>query len=148
MLRTFDGVAIIGSSAGASLAVNTFYRSKDKNICAISAHGRLKAGNYADSHRISLHRRAHLDSGRPSQSFYDSVMQVETRVIPNLSKQVKQRLLILTQLTDLVVPLKCMEIEGVESRRSVAFGHSGGFTAHLLADRNIIATFASENLIQ
>lgn len=142
MLSRFGGVAIIGSSAGGSLAVNSFYRLRDKNVCAVSTHGRLKAGDYPDSHRMSLYHRAHLDTGKPSQSFFDSVTMAETQAIPDLSEQDKERLLILAQLTDMVVPMETMSIEGVQQRRSIAFGHSGGFVAHLLADRNTIAEFA------
>lgn len=146
MLQDFGGVAIVGSSAGGSLAINSFYELRDKNVCVVSAHGRLKAGNYADGHRMSLYHRAHLDSGRPSQSFFDSVRMAETEVIPRLSDNDKERVLILTQLTDLVVPLDTMIVEGIQQHRSIAFGHSGGFVAHLLADRNLIAEFADKVL--
>lgn len=146
MLRTFGGVAIIGSSAGGSLAVNAFHKLKDRNVCAVVTHGRLKAGDYPDSHRMSLHHRSHLDTKKPSQSFFDSVMYAEIQTIPALSDQDKQRLLVLTQLTDLVVPMDCMGIQGVQEHRSIAFGHSGGFVAHLLADRDIIADFAKNAL--
>lgn len=142
MLTSFGGVAIIGSSAGGSLAVNSFYRLRDKNVCAVSTHGRLKAGDYSDSHRMSLHHRAHLDGKNPSQSFFDSVAMAETQVLPKLSAQEKDRLLVLTQLTDMVVPLDLMEVEGVQQHRSIAFGHSGGFLAHLLANRDLIINFA------
>lgn len=142
MLSNFGGVAIIGSSAGGSLAINSFYRLRDKNVCAVSTHGRLKAGDYPDSHRMSLYHRAHLDTDKPSQSFFDSVTMAETQVILSLTEQDKERLLILTQLTDMVVPMDTMMIDGVKQHRSLAFGHSGGFIAHLLADRNMIAEFA------
>lgn len=142
MLSNFGGVAIIGSSAGGSLAINSFYRLRDKNVCAVSTHGRLKAGDYPDSHRMSLYHRAHLDTDKPSQSFFDSVTMAETQVILSLTEQDKERLLILTQLTDMVVPMDTMMIDGVKQHRSLAFGHSGGFLAHLLADRNMIAEFA------
>lgn len=146
MLSSFGGVAIIGSSAGGSLAVNSFYSLRKKNVCAISTHGRLKAGNYPSSHRMSLYHRAHLDTAKPSQSFFDSVTMAETQVIPSLTEQDKERLLVLTQLTDMVVPMETMIIEGVQRHRSIAFGHSGGFIAHLLADRDLIADFAKTSL--
>jgi len=142
MLSEFGGVAIVGSSAGGSLAINSFYALRDRNVCAVSAHGRLGAGDYRDGHKMSLHHRARLDGDKPSRSFYDSVKRVETDVIPKLEDQDKERLLILTQLTDLVVPLDLMEIDGVQQHRSFAFGHSGGFLAHLLADRDLINDFA------
>lgn len=140
MLSNFGGVAIIGGSAGGSLALNAFDSLKDKNICAVIAHGRLRAGNY--DNRNSMHHRAHMDTPNPSQSFYDSVMHAEQEVIPTLSGDDKKRILVLSQLTDLVVPLECMGINGVKQHRSMAFGHSGGFIAHLIGDRDIISTFA------
>ena len=146
MLTMFGGVALVGSSAGGSLAINAFDRSKDKNVCAINAHGRLKVGNYSDSHRMSLHHRAHLDGNKPSQSFYDSVTMAETVAIPSLDDQEKSRVMILTQFTDLVVPIETMHIEGVKTHRSMAFGHSGGFMAHLFADRDLIAQFTESQL--
>ncbi|MDB5175691.1 MAG: hypothetical protein JWM81_549 [Candidatus Saccharibacteria bacterium] len=144
MLHDFGGVAIIGSSAGGSLALNAFSQLKTKNVCAVIAHGRLRAGNY--NNRNSMHHRAHLDTPRPSRSFYDSVMYAEKEVIPSLSDDEKMRLLVLSQLTDLVVPLECMGIEGVEEHHSLVFGHSGGFVAHFLSDRDIISTFAQSQL--
>jgi hypothetical protein len=148
MLSDFGGVAIIGSSAGGSLALNTFSRLRNETICAVIAHGRLQAGDYSSNSRNSMHHRAHLDTPKPSQSFYDSVMQAEQEVIPRLSNDDKSRLLVLSQLTDLVVPLECMGIEGVDEHRSVAFGHSGGFVAHLIGDRDIISAFARTQLFQ
>jgi hypothetical protein len=143
-LSDFGGVAIIGSSAGGSLALNAFSKFKTKNVCAVIAHGRLRAGNY--DNRNSMHHRAHLDTPQPSRSFYDSVMHAEQEVIPGLSDDDKSRILVLSQLTDLVVPLECMGIEGVEEHRSIAFGHSGGFIAHFLADRDLISDFAQAQL--
>lgn len=80
MLSRFGGVAIIGSSAGGSLALNAFSKLKAKNVCAVIAHGRLRAGNY--DNKNSMHHRAHLNTSRPSQSFYDSVMHAEHEVLP------------------------------------------------------------------
>lgn len=145
MLGSFGNVAIIGSSAGGSLAVNSYYNLVDKNVCAVNAHGRLRAGNYAKSHRMSLYHRAHLDTSKPSQSFFDSVTKAEIETIPNLSDDDKNRILVLTQLTDLVVPLDTMSIEGAHSHRSIAFGHSGGLLAHLLTDRDLIIGFAESS---
>lgn len=54
LLRSFGGVAIIGSSAGGSLAINTFCKLRQKDVCVINAHGRLAEGDYTDSHRMSL----------------------------------------------------------------------------------------------
>lgn len=144
LIKQFGRAVIIGSSAGGSLALNTFYLLKDKNICVINAHGRLRAGNYVN--RNSLHHRAHLDTDKPSQSFFDSVTHAENEVLPNLTNSDKERILVLSQLTDLVVPTELMSIDGAQEQRSFALGHSGGFIAHLLADRDLIIDFASKSL--
>ena len=81
-----------------------------------------------------------------SNLFLESVERVEKQVIPNLTTSDKDRMLVLTQLTDLIVPLDTMQIDGVQSHRSLAFGHSGGFLAHFFADRNLITKFAEAAL--
>lgn len=139
LITKFERVAIIGSSAGGSLALNTFFELRDKNIRVINAHGRLRKGDYTNHN--SLYHRAHLDADKPSQSFYDSVLHAEREVLPCLTEQEKQRVLVLSQLTDLVVPTELMSIEGVKEHKSFAFGHSGGFLAHLFADRDLIIKF-------
>ena len=78
------------------------------------------------------------DPGQPTLQLGEAVT-LKKRI---LTEQDKERLLILTQLTDMVVPMDTMMIDGVKQHRSLAFGHSGGFLAHLLADRNMIAEFA------
>lgn len=62
--------------------------------------------------------------------------------IAALSEEEKVRILVLTQMTDLVVPLETMQIPGAQTHRSFAFGHSGGFLAHIIrADRDLIINF-------
>lgn len=146
LIKQFGGAAIIGSSAGGNLALNTFFRLRDKNVCVINAHGRLRAGDYHDRNRNSLFHRAHLDTDKSSRSFYDGVMYAENNVLPNLTAADRQRILVLSQLTDLVVPTGLMSIEGVQEHRSLTFGHSGGFAAHLLTDRDLIIEFATKAL--
>lgn len=144
MLRTFGGVAIIGSSAGGSLALNVLLAMRDKNVCAVVAHGRIKVGDYPKAHRMSLFHRAHLDTDKPSQAFFDSVTHCENTTLQAMSSRDKQRVLLLTQLTDMVVPLDCMRDDELAEHRSLAFGHSGGFFAHLISDRDLIVDFASK----
>ena len=146
LLKTFDGVAMIGSSAGGSLALNVFSALKHKNICVVTAHARVRVGDYPDSNGMSLYRRARLDTNHPLQAFSDSVTVVEKSTIPSFSPADKERILSLTQLIDLVVDVCLMQITGVQTHRSLAFGHSGGFVAHLLADRDLIARFAERQI--
>ncbi len=144
LLKEFGKLAIVGSSAGGSLALNTYHALKNESVVAINAHGRLRAGNYSYTSYNSLYRRAHLDTDQPSQSFYDSVRRCEQTVLPNLNDSDKKRILVLTQLTDMVVPIELMKIDGVKEHKSLAFGHSGGFLAHLIADRDLLIRFANE----
>ncbi len=146
MLKVFGGVAIIGGSAGGGLALNVFSKMKHKNVCAITAHARVKVGDYEDSDRMSLSRRAHMNSRRPAPSFVDSVTYVESVVIPGFSDDDKSRLLNLTQIRDRVVDIDLMKIEGVQTHRARTAGHLGGFLAHLIADRNLIVSFAEKQL--
>ena len=138
IMKQSEQVIVIGSSAGGSLALNTFFQLRHKNIYAVNAHGRLRAGTFANKHFNSLYRRAKLDTNKPAQGFYDSVMYAENTVLPKLTSGDKRRILVLSQLTDLVVPINLMLIDGVREYRSLAFGHSGGFVAHLFADRDLI----------
>lgn len=147
LLKTFGGVAIIGGSAGGSLALNVFSAMKDKNVCVIAAHARVAEGDYRRSDRMSLYHRAKMDTNHPSQAFFDSVVKAETSTIPRLTEDDKERVFSLTQLTDMVVDLSLMQIDGVQTHRSVTFGHSGGFLAHLVANRDIIADFAESKLL-
>jgi hypothetical protein len=148
MLKTHSGVVIIGGSAGGSLALNVFFKMKHKNVCVVTAHARVRVGNYSKSNWMSLYRRAKLDTEHSSQAFYDSVVRVDSVTIPSLTTEDKDRLLNLTQLTDMVVALDLMKIEEVQRHRSLIFGHSGGFLAHLVADRDLITNFAEPKLLR
>lgn len=148
MLRYCGGVAIIGTSAGGSLALNAFCDLKDKNVCLVSSHGRLKVGDYPDTDRRSMHRRARFDTDKPLQAFADSVEQAEAHLAHDLTDKDKQRILVLDQLTDLIVPLETMQIDGAKTHRSMTLGHSGGLLAHMIADRDLITQFASQALTE
>jgi len=146
MLRSFGGVAIIGTSAGGSLALNTFCEFKDENVCLVSSHGRLKVGDYPASDRRSMHRRARFDTDKPLRAFADSVKRAEDHVASDLTDDDKHRILVLDQLTDLIVPHETMQIEGARMHRSMTLGHSGGLLAHMIADRDLIINFANQAL--
>lgn len=146
LLINNDGVCIIGSSAGASLAFNSYYKLKSQNICAVSAHGRLTIGNFKENDKKSLNQCAHLNSQKPAQSFYDNVSMLQNIVIPQLTIQDKQKLLILTQMIDPVVPKSTRTIQNVTQHKSVAIGHSVGFLAHMMFNLRIINSFANNAL--
>lgn len=144
-IHEFGRVAIIGSSAGGSMAGNVFGALKGESVCLVSSRGRLRVGDYDGSDPNSLHRRAYLHTSKPSQSFFDSVKHFEDKVLPHLTDEDRQRILILSQLTDMVVPLSLMSISGVEEHRSFALGHAGGYLAHMFTDRDLIIDFALQN---
>lgn len=149
LLKTYGSVALIGSSAGAHLVINTMLDIPDQNVVAISANGRVRVGDYPDAHRMSLFHRAHLDTPKPSQSFFDGVTSLDQMIDSDrISEDQLARILVLKQLTDLVVPAECMELPGATTYRSLAFGHSGGFIAHMFADRDMISKFALGKTIQ
>lgn len=145
LLARFGGVALIGSSASGQLVINTVLDMDLPNVCGVSAHGRTKVGDYPDRHRMSLHHRAHLDTDIPAQSFADGVVMLEKRT-PSITKEQFDRILVLAQLTDLVVPSDCRQLEGATTHRSLAFGHSGGAAAHMFADRDMIIDFANRTI--
>lgn len=146
MLGQFGGVALVGSSAGGSLALNTFHELQDANICAVMAHARLKVGRQPIDARASLYRRAYMDTARPSRAFMDSVSQAENVTIPGLTQEERQRLLTLSSIADGTVPTKLMTTRSIANHRSLTFGHAGGFIAHFIADRDMIMNFAESSL--
>ncbi len=145
MLESHDGIALVSESAGGSLALNALHMLQDENVCAVIAHGRMRAGDLPRSHRKSLYRRAHLDTENPATGFYEGVLKAEKTAVA-LSADEKRRILILTQLTDMVVPLSTMTLPDVQTHRSFALGHSGAFFAHLIGNRDRIVTFAHQTL--
>ncbi len=145
MLKSHDGVAFVSESAGGSLALNALHILQDESVCAVIAHGRMRAGDLPRSNRNSLYRRAHLDTDSPATGFYEGVLKAEKTALA-LSADEKRRILILTQLTDMVVPLSTMTLPGVQTHRSIALGHTGAFFAHLIGNRDRIMAFAHQTL--
>lgn len=146
MLGQYDGVVLIGVSAGGSLALHAFRAVHDKNVCVVAAHARFGAGNYPKSKRVSLYRRAYMETRYPSKAFFDSVTRVETEVIPNLSTYEKRQILTMSSLADMIVPPRLMIMDSVENHRSLVCGHIPGFLAHVVIGRDIIINFAESKL--
>lgn len=142
-----DGVVIIGGSAGGSHAFNVFGRLKNEvNVCAVASHARLARGDYPEKHPNSMHRRAKMHKPNPAYLFSESVRWLELATMPILSPEDKAKMLILTQLTDFVVPWDTSLIKGVEHRRAPVFGHSGGYLATMFLRVGTIQDFASASL--
>ena len=142
IIKKYGQVVLIGASAGGSLALNSFFELRDKKIGVVSAHGRLKIGDYRKNEVDSLFYKARLNTDKPIQSYYDSVCHFETEVAPRLTAEDKKRILVLRQKIDLVVPVDSMSIEGVKEYVSSAVGHRGGFWVHLIGERDRIVEFA------
>ncbi len=119
-------LAIIGSSAGGSMAFNVFGELKTKNVMAVNMCGRLSEGDLNPLDWRKLSTMAHRGTSRASQSFYDSVKFCETETMPNLTDDQKKRLFIFHQLFDFVVPHQTMLIPGVDNRRLPVVGHGLG----------------------
>lgn len=146
LLRDFGRVALIGGSAGGSLALNVFSQVSEQSVALVLAHARLASGDYPTNSRMSLDHRAGIGTKQASVAFKDSVQKAEDDVIPYLSDDEKDKILNLTQLTDMVVDPKLMNLDGVKTHRSITFGHSGGYLAHLFADRDLISRFVDKKL--
>lgn len=146
MLQHYDGVAILGSSAGGSLAINAFAKLKEKNVCVVAAHSRLAVGNYANNQKSSLYHSARMGKKISAPSFYESVKIAEDVSIPSFSKLDKRRIMIMVQLTDGVVPLETMYIDGAWQMRTKALGHRMGFISHFIVKRDKVIEFANEVL--
>ena len=144
LLTRYEKVILLGSSAGASLALNVFARNKQDNIYVINAHGRLKKGNIRWPDYRTLEWAAHLRYGiKPaSKVFYDSVMLCDTKTLPSLTAKDKKRILVLKPPIDFIVPIKTMNIPGAKNCMTLLPGHKGAGISHLFFCRNLILDFA------
>ncbi|HXE10067.1 MAG TPA: hypothetical protein VN554_01440 [Verrucomicrobiae bacterium] len=141
ILRDEGRLAIVGSSAGGSMAVNVFGALESEDVFAVNMCGRLAEGDLAATDWRTLDNMAHLGTSRASQSFYDSVKFCEEETVPNLTDEQKKRLLIFHQLFDFVVPHQTMLIPGVDNKRLAVIGHGLGI---FLAGR-MLPELLSEN---
>lgn len=126
ILRNQGKLAIVGSSAGGSMAMNVFKELDSENAIAVNMCGRLAEGTLAGWDWRKLTTMAHLGTSRASRSFYDSVKFCETETAPSLTARQKKQLFIFHQLFDFVVPHQTMLIQGVQDRRLPAIGHGLG----------------------
>ncbi len=112
LLQASGRLVMVGASAGGSLAFNVFGElaglEHNSGLHAVSLGGRLTVGNLSQFDYRTLERMA-----RASQSFSDSVQYCETTTLPNLTDELKQRLRVITQRGDPVVPHQTMIVEGV-----------------------------------
>ena len=135
LFKDSDSVVLIGSSAGGSLAINAFCTSKNHKLYVVVSRGRLQKGAFPPTAKQSLECRS-----RKSQAFYDSVVRAEHN-ISQLSPPQMKRILVMIPLTDGVVPIDTMLIDGATTHRSFAFGHFGSYLVHMVANVRYIDRF-------
>lgn len=145
LLQSHERVILLGSSAGGSLALNTFVGHPSDRLYLVNAHGRLRAGNIHWPDYRTLEWAAHLQSNPKlsSQAFYDSVLLCEHESLPQLTSVVKKRILVLKPPLDLVVPVRTMNISGVKTHTTILPGHAGAGISHLFFCRDYILHFAT-----
>jgi hypothetical protein len=124
LVKKNGSLTIVGLSAGSSMALNVYSKLKDKDVQVINIVGRLKRGKVPTWSYRTPKRAAHLNTPRASRGFYDSMIYCEDETIPSFTKRDKARIVMLKPITDLVVPLHTMNIDGVKNIQIVAFGHS------------------------
>mgnify|MGYP002344743929 FL=1 len=139
LYKESDNVVLIGSSAGGSLAVNAFCADSRSQTQVVVSRGRLKRGAYPSNDKRSLARWS-----KTSQTFCESVLRAEHNVTL-LSPAQKERMFIMIPLTDNVVPIETMLVDGVTTYKSFAFGHFGGHMAHMLTNIWRIDRFARKS---
>lgn len=125
-LQEHGELLLIGSSAGGSLAINVLGNIRSKNLRAVTLCSRLHLAKLSWWDHRTLKRMAYLGAPKQSQKFYDSVVYCTKTTIPSLTKADKQRIAIIQQEADTVVPRATMGIDGVPTYRVPAVGHGWG----------------------
>lgn len=142
LLTTHGRVAIVGSSAGASLAFNTLAAlPNDQNAYAVSLCGRIKPGDLSIWDWRTLDVMARLGDPVESQLFYDSVVLCNKN-LDNMSPKSLARLRIAEQLADFVVPKSTMHDDRIATTRIYGIGHGMGIAMAVLALPKIIDDLA------
>lgn len=141
-LNLYGRVALVGASAGGSLALNVFHdiRSQYQNLelSVICLSARLRLGNL-----ITLGSEAPDFGGKDIVPAYiESVSQCESVAVPNLSTEDKRLIRTLTPFEDQVVPVETMTIPEVENHLVQANGHFRGIARGLLMIPGILDNMA------
>lgn len=125
-LKEHGKLVLIGSSAGGSLALNVFKKVDNKSLSVVTLCSRLHDARLAWWDWRTMERMAYIGTSKAGQLFVDSVAYCTNETIPKLTKTDKQRITILQQITDSVVPKRTMSIDGVRTYKVPAFGHGWG----------------------
>jgi hypothetical protein len=94
--------------------------------------------------RRNLTRMAHIGTSQPSQTFFDSVTYCGEVTVPKLTKQDKERLIIVQQWADFVVPRPTISIDGVRIYRVPALGHGWGIAMGVQRLPEIVEQLAAD----
>ncbi|HEY4963941.1 MAG TPA: hypothetical protein VIH90_04565 [Candidatus Saccharimonadales bacterium] len=132
LLKSSGSLALVGASAGGSMAINVSKQLDDSNVQAVNLSGRLRRGTLPSWDPRKLDVSAHLGTDNASPSFYDSIIYCEDTTIPNLDKEDKDNITIVKPWMDFVVPLDTMTIEGCETIAVAGLWHQHGIGLGLL----------------
>ncbi len=136
LLATGDPVAIVGISAGASLALNA-YTLRPRLLGMANLCGTLRFGLAPPA---SLTRRAWA-----VPAYHDSVLACEVTQ-EKLTVEQRRRVLIMKPLRDGIVPLATMTLRGAKEHRVVGVNHSQSIVTALLLYRRTMVGFFQDLL--
>lgn len=145
-LEEHGKLLIIGSSAGGSLALNVFKKVDNKNLSVVTLCSRLHNAKFAWWDWRSMERMAYINTPKASQLFIDSVAYCTKETILRLTKTDKQRITIVQQLMDDVVPRRTMSIEGVKIHKVMALGHGWGIAEGVRQLPHILGAVHPKNM--
>jgi len=126
-MESEDIFLLNATSAGVCLSLAVIQQLDDPRVRIIGHSGRVRAGKLARWDPRTMERCAHLGTDEESMSFYNGVRECETNVIPNLTSDQMDRILLTTPLAgiDEIVPGNTMPIEGVRNIVMPIVSHVG-----------------------
>lgn len=135
-------LAIVGSSAGVSLAFNVMAALGNRSgAYAVGMCGRIRPGEVPDWDWRTLHNMAHMGTNRESKLFYASVNACP-KSIDALGRD-RSRLTIITQITDMVVPPSARTDPRIETVQVAGLGHAMGIAMAVTALPEILSELES-----
>jgi len=145
LVTTHDRLAIVGSSAGASLAFNTLAALPNaQNVYAVSLCGRIKPGKMPFWDWRTLEVMSYIGDVDESRLFYDSVVQCDKN-LDSMDPSRLVRLRIAEQMADFVVPKSTMHDERIATTKIYGIGHGMGIAMAVLALPKIIDSLTEPN---
>lgn len=146
LIEKYGKLAIIGVSAGASLAINIFNDIKKENISLVLVNGRVNIGNYKNSNKNSLYSRSKINNKKSYKAFYDMVTTSDNIVNNTLLEKDKLKILVMNSYLDFIVPRNLSFIENAKVITSPTIGHNLGIFFNLILFKNKTLKFINSNL--